>query len=611
MSQINNVPFRILQGMVLLTGLEGCEIIGKPSFQKEEKRWLVNLRITIDTPSEYVPAITEWCALIDVCYPLGNIDFYPAKTGGMTATFPHQSRNEEGDKHGKWRKGRVCIDTPIGGIGVLWQGEDPVGNTDTRLCWYGKRMLSWLSAAARGELLIDGDPFELPAIPLPLNSYRIAHDEDEESLSLWSKCRDRIGLITLEKLPDRNYRLAVSFEELNGNIIRRSPWYLKERSSTGKKDTVTGIWWRWDLPIVNPPWEAPLTWGELIKAGKHQNINTIEILRTIVNLARDKDIQYLFLGFPISKYVGGPHVEMHWQTIKLPAITRYTKKPPRGFRPNKNGHWMEDRRTKLADHQKMEYMHTDNWHEKRLLARGGFDNSLRDKKITLIGAGALGSAIGEYLARGGIKNMHIIDEDIIKAGNLVRHTLTMQDIGKRKAEALKNHLTSINPNITVTHSPDAFSGEKWKVESTIMDADIVIDCTASDHVLASMSQGWWSIPKIFSSISLGFRGKRMFLYLSDSMSFSMNAFREDIEPWLEFEKQKLASCGEVIEGAGCWSPVFPCRFDDVTLAASIAVKVLEKAAISRPFLSGLFIFEQQENAYGIPSYNLIVSPEVK
>ncbi|MDR0941201.1 MAG: ThiF family adenylyltransferase [Bacteroidales bacterium] len=68
--------------------------------------------------------------------------------------------------------------------------------------------------------------------------------------------------------------------------------------------------------------------------------------------------------------------------------------------------------------------------------------------ILLAGAG-LGSVIAECALRLGFNHITIIDGDVVEKSNLNRQNYTVDDIGKPKAEALKNRLLSINPHAKI------------------------------------------------------------------------------------------------------------------------------------------------------------------
>ncbi len=78
--------------------------------------------------------------------------------------------------------------------------------------------------------------------------------------------------------------------------------------------------------------------------------------------------------------------------------------------------------------------------------------SLQHAHVLIIGAGALGSASSEMLARAGVGNITIVDRDYVEWSNLQRQQLYTEEdaINKLpKAVAAKNRLQQINSEITI------------------------------------------------------------------------------------------------------------------------------------------------------------------
>jgi len=61
----------------------------------------------------------------------------------------------------------------------------------------------------------------------------------------------------------------------------------------------------------------------------------------------------------------------------------------------------------------------------------------------LIGCGALGAKLGEFLVREGIAQLTLVDPDVLEPHNLTRHTLGRSSLGLPKAKELKQHLERI------------------------------------------------------------------------------------------------------------------------------------------------------------------------
>ena len=81
------------------------------------------------------------------------------------------------------------------------------------------------------------------------------------------------------------------------------------------------------------------------------------------------------------------------------------------------------------------------------------------ERIHIIGCGSVGSTIAENLARCGIKKMTLWDFDKVEAHNIVNQMFREADVGKTKAEALKDILLEINPDMEIKLKPNGWNGE--------------------------------------------------------------------------------------------------------------------------------------------------------
>ena len=76
-------------------------------------------------------------------------------------------------------------------------------------------------------------------------------------------------------------------------------------------------------------------------------------------------------------------------------------------------------------------------------------DKLMEGKVAIAGLGGLGSTIAVLLARAGVKNLHLIDFDRVELSNLNRQQYRMADVGRYKAEALKEIVLEINPYLVI------------------------------------------------------------------------------------------------------------------------------------------------------------------
>ena len=85
-----------------------------------------------------------------------------------------------------------------------------------------------------------------------------------------------------------------------------------------------------------------------------------------------------------------------------------------------------------------------------LLKQIGFagQKKIFKSKVLVVGAGGLGCPLLIYLANFGVRNIGIIDDDIVEISNLNRQILfNHEDIGKYKVDRVKKKLQLINPKI--------------------------------------------------------------------------------------------------------------------------------------------------------------------
>ena len=72
------------------------------------------------------------------------------------------------------------------------------------------------------------------------------------------------------------------------------------------------------------------------------------------------------------------------------------------------------------------------------------------KSVAIFVIGGVGSYVAESLARAGIQNLIIIDNDTISISNINRQILALHStVGKLKTEVMKDRLLDINPNINI------------------------------------------------------------------------------------------------------------------------------------------------------------------
>ena len=92
----------------------------------------------------------------------------------------------------------------------------------------------------------------------------------------------------------------------------------------------------------------------------------------------------------------------------------------------------------------------DQYSRTRLLLGTEGLNKLRKARVAIFGLGGVGGYVAEALARSGIGQMDLIDDDTINLTNLNRQVLALHStIGMSKVEAAKKRILDIDPTIQV------------------------------------------------------------------------------------------------------------------------------------------------------------------
>lgn len=101
---------------------------------------------------------------------------------------------------------------------------------------------------------------------------------------------------------------------------------------------------------------------------------------------------------------------------------------------------------------------------------------LAESRITVVGAGGLGSAALNYLVAAGVGFIRIIENDFVSLSNLQRQILyTTDDLGRAKVSAATDRLSRINPQCQIDAVTDRL--DTHNAETLLSGSQLVVDCT--------------------------------------------------------------------------------------------------------------------------------------
>ena len=108
-------------------------------------------------------------------------------------------------------------------------------------------------------------------------------------------------------------------------------------------------------------------------------------------------------------------------------------------------------------------------------------------RIGIVGLGSVGSKLAISLARSGVRQFLLVDDDYLTPGNLVRHELGWAQVGAHKAWAVSNTLALIAAGVKVDVKIIRLAGQESAVTAAVAlkdlsNCDLLIDATANPEV---------------------------------------------------------------------------------------------------------------------------------
>lgn len=213
-------------------------------------------------------------------------------------------------------------------------------------------------------------------------------------------------------------------------------------------------------------------------------------------------------------------------------------------------------------------------------ARAGLQKPiLSEKKVAIIGLGALGSFIADMLARAGVSRLTLVDGDIVLPGNIVRHLVGRESIGLPKVNAVRAYIVDRYEHsledIEVL-SKNLITGAQ--VARLVREHDLVVNASADFSTTALLHIAAKSLGTNIISVVLQDDG---------------SAYRVDVLPTLQGDPP-LPPLPTLQDGshrlpdlyeAGCGSPISPTPPHAVMEAAAAAVRHSIGLLIGQPLHS--------------------------
>ena len=313
--------------------------------------------------------------------------------------------------------------------------------------------------------------------------------------------------------------------EADTPLVEGSPWFgfalLKRKSETrvhingwmpieqdpSEGETAAALLLPTPMPFEYPGTVRSLV-AELGKHGISQRLLFITLKLAALTTVGDRPL-FLVVGAPMRGIAGAAQREQHlavWcldptatkgfrlMVTQYPEINEKVEAIMLEWAETAKVHWCEVREQRPAVTIRRDHDTPLSW--------------LRGKSVSLWGCGALGSHIGEYLARAGVGKISLQDSSSVSPGVLARQLFDDADVGRPKAIALAERLKRISPDLPVTPQVADLHRTTLTPEAWAGDADIVIDATASRTVALKLEsvRGKARLPVV--SMAIGHRAER-------------------------------------------------------------------------------------------------------
>lgn len=129
---------------------------------------------------------------------------------------------------------------------------------------------------------------------------------------------------------------------------------------------------------------------------------------------------------------------------------------------------------------------------------------LKQKKVIVFGIGGVGGYVCEALARTGVGQIDLVDNDTVSLSNINRQIIALHStVGRNKVDVMKERIFDINPSIAVNtyttfYTPEASSQFDFSKYDYVVDAidtvtgkiDLVVNCErVGTKIISSMGAG--------------------------------------------------------------------------------------------------------------------------
>lgn len=199
---------------------------------------------------------------------------------------------------------------------------------------------------------------------------------------------------------------------------------------------------------------------------------------------------------------------------------------------------------------------------------------LNEARVAIVGVGAIGSFTADLLLRAGIRHLTLVDDDIVKPGNLIRHLVGPEMVGLPKVTAVKRHVVARH---------EVAADDIKVLDESVLSFDVAMEFLTSHDLVVDTSADFATT----ALLHVAARSARKRI-ISASIQNDGATYRVDLLPPLEGADPLPSSSIEVerqlpaVFEAGCGSPISPTPPHVAVEAASATVRHVIGLLTDRP-----------------------------
>lgn len=231
---------------------------------------------------------------------------------------------------------------------------------------------------------------------------------------------------------------------------------------------------------------------------------------------------------------------------------------------------------------------------KYFFGRGAMPEQLSNKKILIMGIGAIGSIVAETLTRCGAKNITLYDIDYKEPGNVCRSAYPFNTGIIEKTLDMENLLTQISPHVECTSLKSVvdiilktYAAENkcdGALASFFDEFDVIFDCTTDNQLMQVMD-------------STGTNAQLINLSITNHAQDLICAFSPNITETilLVYNLLKRDAETDMYNPTGCWNPTFKASYNDIECKVQFAIKHIIRMLSDLEPLHNFYITEDELN----------------